>query len=134
MGISARATFKPRNDIGQFIQGSIAPAVVASVTASCKLIEDSAKGYCPVDTGALRDSITSAVSTSGSTTVGIVAPHMPYAEYVEYGTGRSGDPSVPHVQTILGQKPQPYMRPAFDENKDAVKEIFRGQIALALRK
>jgi len=134
MGISARATFKPRNDIGQFIQGSIAPAVVASVTASCKLIEDSAKGYCPVDTGALRDSITSAVSTSGSTTVGIVAPHTDYASFVEFGTGRKGDPSVPHNQNWPGMPPQPYMRPAFDSSKDAVKEIFRGQIALALRK
>lgn len=134
MGISARATFRPRTSLGQYAQGSIGPAVVASVTAACKLIQDSAQAKCPVDTGALRASITTEINTSGSTTVGIVAPHMPYAEYVEYGTGRRGDPAVPHRQDWPGMPAQPYMRPAFEESKDAIKDLFRSTIALALKK
>lgn len=130
--ISARAIFQPRNDLGRFIEGSIAPAVQASVAAGLKLIEDAAKGYCPVDTGALRESITSEIDTSGSTVVGHVGPHMDYAEFVEFGTGQRGDPAVPHGDT-LGQFPQPYMRPALDENRDAIEEIFRGQIATAIK-
>lgn len=131
--ISARAIFQPRDDLGRFIEGSIAPAVQASVEASLRLIEDSAKNYCPVDTGALRDSITSEVDASGQTVVGRVGPHVDYAEFLEFGTGERGDPSVPHNQNWPGMAAQPYMRPALDENRDAIQELFRGQIAAAIR-
>lgn len=133
MGISARAVFQPRNGLGRFVEGSIAPAVQASVQASLTLIQTAAKGYCPVDTGALRESITTEVDASGSTVVGKVGPHMFYASFVEYGTGRRGDPAVPHNQDWPGMAPQPFMRPALDENKGTILDVFKGNIRTALR-
>ena len=135
--IKATATFRPRGDLGRFVQAVISPAVVASVQASCDLIKETAQGYCPVDTGALRDSITSSVDDSGSTVVGRVGPNMPYAEYVEYGTGRRGAESAgagegPYNENWPGMPAQPYMRPAMDECKPTILDLFRSQIATAL--
>jgi len=132
--LSAKAIFRPRSDVGRFVETHITPAVTASVEASCKLIEQSAQGYAPVDTGALRDSITTEIDDSGKTVIGRVGPHVDYAEYVEFGTGRLGNPEAPypHVESWPGMVAQPYMRPAFEENKDAVKDLFRSQISAAL--
>ncbi len=133
MSLGARAQFVPRSGLGQFIPAVVTPAVIASVTAAAKLIQESAQGHCPVDTGALRDSITVDVQETGRTVVGTVAPHMPYASYVEYGTGRRGSPApYPHTDKP-GMIAQPYMRPALDENRPAVLELFRGQLATALK-
>jgi HK97 gp10 family phage protein len=132
--ISARAQFRPRSSTGQFINANIQPATVASVQASLDLIEQTAKGYCPVDTGALRESISSEISTRGKTVVGKVGPHMFYADFVEYGTGRRGDPSAPypHVMSWPGMDAKPYMRPAFDESKGAILDLFAAQIGASI--
>lgn len=133
--INATATFRPRSTSGQFIAAVINPAVAASVLAAAQMIQQSAQAKCPVDTGALRDSI-AIKNIEGASTIGArVAPGMFYAEYVEYGTGRKGDPSAPyeHVQSWPGMKPQPYMRPAYDESIGPIQDLFRSQLATALR-
>lgn len=132
MGLSAKATFRPRNGLGQFVDTVVTPAVRASVQASANLIQEAAQRYCPVETGALRDSITVELSETGKTVVGTVAPHTDYASYVEYGTGRRGDPAVPHTDKP-GQSPQPYMRPAMDESKGAILDLFRSNISTAVK-
>ncbi len=138
MKLQATATFKPRGDLGRYVEANITPAVVASVRASVKVIEEAAKAKAPVDTGALQASITSSVDDSGKTVIGTVGPHVPYAAYVEFGTGIRGAASPgagagPYSPSWPGMPAQPYLRPAIDENREAVKEIFRGQISLALR-
>lgn len=138
MGISATATFRPRNDLGRFSEVVIGPAVLASVEAACGLIEQTAKGFCPVDTGALRDSITSNVQELEKTVRGSVAPHMPYAEFVEFGTGirgasSSGSGAGPYSTSWPGMPAQPYMRPALDESREPIMELFRSQIGLAIK-
>jgi HK97 gp10 family phage protein len=130
--ISARAQFTPRNGLGQFVPVKIVPGVRASVQASVDLIQQTARTYCPVETGALRDSITTEVDDSGATVVGSVGPHMPYAEYVEFGTGRRGDPAVPHNEDWPGQVAQPYMRPALDESKGSILDLFKSNISTGL--
>lgn len=134
--IKASATFTPRSALGQFVPAVISPAVTASVKAACDQIETAAKRYCPVDTGALRDSIETTIDDSGATVKGKVGPSMPYADYVEYGTGRRGDPGAPyaHVETWPGQVAQPYMRPALDETKPGILDLFRSQISSAIGK
>jgi HK97 gp10 family phage protein len=118
MPISAKATFRPRNDLGRFVEVKISPAVRASVQAGCQLIQDAAQHYAPVRTGALRDSITTEIDDSGKTIIGRVSPHVPYAEFLEYGT--------------VHMSPRPFMRPAFDENRGAIEDLFRHNVALAL--
>src|SRR5580658_5223923 len=130
MGISARAQFTPRNGLGQFIPAVITPAVTASVQASVNMIQQTAQQLCPVETGALRDSITTTINETGKTVVGSVGSDLFYATYVEYGTGRKGDPSAPyaHVESWPGMKPEPFMRPAIDESKGSILELFRSNI------
>lgn len=76
-----------------------AKKVVKNNTA---LLTNKAQRKAPVDTGALRRSITMEMGDGGLT--GKVTPAMEYAPYVEYGT-RFMDA-------------QPFMRPAFEEVKD----------------
>lgn len=132
--ISARAQFTPRGDLGQFVSVKVKPGVQASVDAALQLIQQAAQLHCPVGTGALRDSITAESQETGSTIVGNVGPHMPYADYVEYGTGQKGDPAAPypHVASWPGMVAQPYMRPALDESKGAILDLFKSNISTGI--
>lgn len=100
---------------------------------ACALVEASAKKKAPKGTGDLRRFISSKVD--GLT--GIVFSPLEYAPYVEYGTGLfaeegNGRKDVPwHYQdekgewhTTSGMKPQPFMRPALEENRENIKAIL----------
>ena len=101
---------------------------------ACALVERSAKMKAPKDTGALRRSITSKVD--GLT--GIVFTPLEYAPYVELGTGLfaengNGRKDVPwnyqddkgEWHSTRGQKPQPFMRPALNENRTEIIRIIK---------
>ena len=102
----------------------------------CALVEKSAKQKAPKDTGALRRSITSKVEGNQ----GIVFTPLEYAPYVEYGTGlfaeSGGRKDVPwnyqddegKWHSTSGQKPQPFMRPALEENKQLIKQILKEEL------
>lgn len=108
---------------------------------ACALVEGAAKRKAPKDTGALRRSITSEVQDNNGEIVGVVFTPLEYAPYVEYGTGlfaeEQGRKDVPwHYQddkgewhSTNGQKPQPYMRPALNENREQIKRILREAIS-----
>lgn len=135
--LRATAIFRPRSDIGRFVDVKITPAVRKSVEEACGMIETRAKDLCPVDTGALRDSISTTVEELGKTIRGSVAPTMPYASYVEFGTGIAGASSAgagpyPYSPQWPGMVAQPYMRPALDEVKPQVEGVFRSNIGAAI--
>lgn len=137
-GITATAIFRPRSDLGQFVQARVTPAVRMAVEKSCSLIETRAKELCPVDTGALRDSIRTEIDESGKTIIGRVGPTMHYSAYVEYGTGIRGAASEgagagPYSTTWPGMPAQPYMRPALDEARTKVMDIFANDIGTAIK-
>ena len=101
---------------------------------ACALVERSAKMKAPKDTGALRRSITSKVA--GLT--GIVFTPLEYAIYQEFGTGLfaengAGRKDVPwnyqddkgEWHSTRGQKPQPFMRPALNENRTEIIRIIK---------
>lgn len=114
--------------------GSVAQAQQA-LGQACALVERSAKQKAPKDTGELRRSITSKVD--GLT--GIVFTPLEYSRYVEYGTGihaegGNGRKDVPWAYKdektgeliwTKGQEPQPYMRPALYDNKQAILAILK---------
>lgn len=113
-----------------------AEGIKQGLEKGCLAVERSAKQHAPKGNGALARSITSKVEDF----TGIVSTPLFYAPYVEYGTGlfatgeSGGRKDVPWVYrddktgdfyTTYGQHPQPYMRPALDENRDNIIEYIR---------
>ena len=100
---------------------------------ACALVERSANEKAPKDTGALRGSIASEVQGLE----GVVFTPLEYAPYVEYGTGlfaeNGGRQDVPwHYKddkgewhTTSGQHPQPFMRPALEENREEIIRMLK---------
>lgn len=107
-----------------------------ALTKACLLVERAAKQKAPKVNGELRNSIQHKVENLQ----GIVFTNLEYAPYVEYGTGlfsihpMGGRKDVPWVYKDLktgefiatsGMHPQPYMRPAIDENREEILRILR---------
>lgn len=104
---------------------------------ACALVEKQAKQKAPKDTGALRRSIKSKVEADGNEVDGVIFTPLEYAPYVEYGTGlfaengngrKTGwgyedDKGEKHF--TRGQHPQPYMRPALNENREKIIELIK---------
>ena len=102
----------------------------------CALVERSAKQKAPKDNGDLRRSITSKVEREGNEIVGTVFTPLEYSSYIEFGTGlfaeKGGRKDVPwnykddkgEWHTTSGMPPQPYMRPALNENREQIKRII----------
>lgn len=102
---------------------------------ACLIVERAAKQKAPKGrTGDLRKSITSKVENHE----GIVYTPLEYAPYVEYGTGLfaefGGRTDVPWAYEdevtgeliwTSGQHPQPFMRPALDENRERIIRIIK---------
>lgn len=84
-----------------------APLAVRKVALD---IEAAAKAAAPVDTGNLKNSISSDIDGLSAE----IGPTAEYGMYVEYGTSR--------------MRPQPYMGPAVDANSGNLDEAL-GQIA-----
>ena len=111
--------------------------VEEAVGRACALVERAAKEKAPKDTGELRRSITSKVEKNADGIQGVVFTPLEYAPYVEYGTGlfaeSGGRSDVPwnyqddegNWHSTSGQKPQPFMRPAINENREEIKRIIK---------
>lgn len=104
---------------------------------ACLIVERAAKQKAPKGrTGELARSITHKVEGYE----GIVYTPLEYAPYVEFGTGifaeNGGRTDVPwHYQdekgewhTTSGMPPHPYMRPALDENREAIINAIKGGV------
>ena len=110
--------------------------MIVALGKACALVERSAKQKAPKGDGSLRRSISSKVDPIALE--GVVFTPLEYAPYVEYGTGLfaedgNGRKDVPwHYQdekgewhTTSGMTPQPYMRPALNENRQLIKQILK---------
>lgn len=124
---------KGLNDVLEAIDNiSDVSGIDAALGQACALVERSAKQKAPKDTGELRRSITSKVEDG----TGIVYTPLEYAPYVEYGTGlfaeNGGRKDVPwnyqddqgNWHSTSGQKPQPFLRPALNENRQRIVELI----------
>ena len=99
------------------------------------IVENDAKERCPVGkTGQLRNSIEHRVQGANYKTECVVGTNLEYAPYVEFGTGIyavNGDGrQTPWVYRTadgefyftVGQKPQPYLLPALEENTEQINQ------------
>lgn len=103
---------------------------------ACALVEAAAIQNAPKGTGELRRSITSKVDGNR----GVIYTPLEYAPYVEYGTGlfaeNGGRKDVPwrykddegNWHTTSGMHPQPFMRPALNQNRDEIIRILKEAI------
>lgn len=109
-----------------------------AIQKACALVERSAKEKAPKGSGELRRSITSKVEVGTDNIEGVVFTPLEYAPYVEFGTGlfaeNGGRKDVPwhykddegNWHTTSGQHPQPFMRPALNENREEILRILKG--------
>ncbi len=112
-------------------------AVKAALGKACAVVERSAKEKAPKGTGELRRSIQSKVEATGDGLQAVVFTPLYYAPYVEFGTGlfaeSGGRADVPWCykddkgewHTTSGQHPQPFMRPALNENREQIIRILK---------
>ena len=95
-----------------------------------------AKEKCPVDTGNLRNSITHIVKDD----VAYIGTNVEYAPYVELGTGlyatNGGGRQTPWAyqdskgnwHRTVGQKPQPFLKPAATEHSEEYRTILKDEL------
>ena len=117
----------------EFVEGLIdEEKIQKALGEACALVERAAKEKAPKDTGALRRSIESKVEGLE----GVVFTPLEYAPYVEFGTGLFAEnggrtDKLPwcyqddegNWHSTYGQHPQPFMRPALDENREQILRI-----------
>lgn len=106
---------------------------------ACARVERTAKqAPTPKDTGTLRNSIQSKVEIDGNKVIGTIFTPLEYAPYVEYGTGlfaengqgrKTGwayeDEKTGETIWTRGQKPQPFLRPALNNNREKIVEDLK---------
>lgn len=129
--------FEGLDDVLERLSGLSTEKVKQNMGKACAIVEAAAKRKAPKGTGELRRSITSKVVEENGEVIGIVFTPLEYAPYVEYGTGlfaeEGGRTDVPwHYQdeegewhSTSGQHPQPFMRPAMNENREQVKRALK---------
>ena len=96
--------------------------------------EDYASQLAPVDTGALRQSISHRADEKQA----IVGTNKDYAPYVELGTGKhttGGRPTPWAYQDeqgkwhrTSGQKPQPFLKPAVANHSETYRNIIKDEL------
>lgn len=136
--VSLNIHMEGMDDILEKIDGMIdAVALEQALGRACALVERDAKQKAPKGNGELRRSITSKVEDRGGELVGVVYTPLEYAPYVEYGTGlfaeEGGRKDVPWCyqddkgewHTTSGQRPQPFMRPALNQNREQIIRILK---------
>lgn len=125
-----------------------------AVSRSALAIQGGAKRLCPVDSGRLRSSIGVRFYLGGL--AGHIGTNVEYAQPVEFGTGVYGPQQreiviVPKRATVLswigkdgqrvfaskvvikGQKPQPFLGPAFDDEMPRFERAIEKAIDDGLR-
>ena len=110
------------------------PRVNQALGRGAAYIQAAVKLLTPVDTGNLRNKI---ISQQEKFMQWVVETNVEYAVFVEFGTGKLGDPSVTHTSkeswtyysdalkrfvTTHGQEPAAMFRTGFDQ---AHKQAFR---------
>lgn len=153
MAARATATITINDAAIKGLLARVGQGMFDGVSKASELIRDEAKALAPVDTGALRESITSdvqrgirsitgnrsgAMSDTAFAVSGTVAPHVMYAAYVEFGTGQRGQASAgagdgPYNPNWKGQPAQPYMRSSFDANANRAVDLITEAVQDSLK-
>ena len=109
--------FQIKTDNTQQIIAEKNEAVLRALEIIGQVVENSAAGYAPVDTGNLRNSITHEVD-DGSHIVAL-GTNVEYAPYQELGTSR--------MKAANGGRG--FLRPAVEDNMEKIQSIFKEELS-----
>lgn len=118
------------------IEKLLPQTIKEGLTEAALLIEDTAKEKCPVDDGILRASITHEV-TEDNAVIGTIVEYAPYVHegtgiYASKGQGRKTAWKYKSVDgewhTTNGQKPQPFLKEAYEENRQKILKCFENKL------
>lgn len=129
------ATIEGVADVMQVLTGLEGLDLTQALGKAGALVERGAKMKCPKDLGNLARSIQYEVEGNTCT----VSAPLEYAPYVEYGTGlfaEQGGRKTPwtykdeegNFHTTSGQRPQPFLRPAFNEAQAGIVQLLEGEL------
>lgn len=108
-------------------------------------IQAQVKLLTPVDTGNLRNKI---IAQQEKFMEWVVETNVEYAIFVEFGTGRKGDPAVPHTSkeswtyysdelkrfiTTHGQKPAAMFRDGFSQSHRQAFQMIKREVEEIIR-
>jgi hypothetical protein len=130
---------------------TLATEVRTAMTAGSLLIEGTARGLAPKDTGRLAGSITHKISGGGANLQSKIGPSVAYGLFAEKGRKAGTPPPVsavrgwavrhginPYVLARAigrkGTKGKPYMEPSFRQNVGAVIRLFDKVGAVVVRR
>ena len=136
MKLTSHAVYQPR-DGGRFIIAKVTEGIRNGVIKWAGTVLDTAQAMVPVDTGDLKASGHVTVADTGKTIAAAVSFDMPYAMYVEFGTGVRGAASAgagdgPYSTSWVGMPAQPYLRPAFEQHRNEAESMTRETISEAV--
>lgn len=108
------------------------------MTTCVIVVEGKAKDMAPYEFGRLRSSITHEVTHEGGEIVGRVGTNVDYAIYQEFGTGIYAEngkgrktkwlaPIGGGFRWTVGNKAQPFLRPALEHSKAIIMRLFRNK-------
>lgn len=122
-------------NLERFINKDFGDYLKTAMMQATSFVQQSAQSKAPTDTGNLKRSIEIDIEEDGSE--GVVYTNVEYAPYVEIGTGIHSSKGTGRKTpwryhgshgwvTTSGNKPQPFMKPAVDENKSKINKCFEG--------
>lgn len=127
------------NDYSEEVLQACDEACLRALERCGQQAEGYAKDLAPVDTGALRNSISHKVDPSEP--AAYIGTNQNYAPYVEFGTGQYsttgggtpkshwvyvGDDGKFHIGKPM--KPQPYLKPAIADHVGTYRNIFKDEL------
>jgi len=108
---------------GDKILGKLENKLMSRMKQASTFVESEAVRRCPVDTGALRGSISNQAIKQGNEIIGQIGTNMEYAFWVEFG-----QESWKKIKlTPRGQGKIPFLRPALLENTKKIKNFLLGK-------
>lgn len=128
-----------QENLEKFEKEGLPKLIIESLEKACLAIEGKAKQKAPVDDGQLRQSITYMIEETANGVEAVVGSNVEYAPYVHEGTGvyaasGNGRSEVPWTYqaadgsfySTVGQKPNPFLQEAIDEERDSILRAFEG--------
>ena len=110
---------------------------INNIDEATNLLYDEVKNECPVDTGALQNSITYDIEEGNNKATGIITGGEPYCWYVLYGTGihakngKGRNTPWPYQDSkgnwhyTFGQEPNNFFEKAKNNKEEELKNILK---------